>query len=411
MLLIATAIIISLVLLITLLLFASVLRRLLNERKYRKLDRLRKELGEAVRRALASGETDGLPHPKPTSLPWQALESVLLDLVQDNGSHAVVVGMLNRIGFVSYHESRLTKKSRIIRASSIDTLGKMRSVSSVPKLVPLLNGSDSEILTVTVRALSRIGSQDALSAVVERLPVLLGNGLVTRKAMEASLLNFGSPAIPHLIRYCRESVTDHWVVSCVLESLSHLPHDLASAQFASGLLANPHPEVRSKALKVLSASGRLLPGDAAPLILPLLDDPVWFVRIQAVRTVEGLGLLPAASSRLRILLLDANWNVRDQAAVALSRFPGALDIFLDVLLGTDLYAKESTCEQIEKTGFYDKLFKNLVGDDRSAADKSRQLLATMYQLNFATPLREYLVTGEDDRIRRELGRVVTAGEA
>ncbi len=412
MLFLTTAIIVSLVLLISLLLVASVLRRLLNERKYRRLDRLRQELTETVRRVLASDRTAQLPQPKPGSLSWQALESVLLDVVQDDRYRPAVTGMFTRIGFVAYHENRITKRSRIARASSIDALGKMGSVSSVQKLVPLLGCSDSEILTVTVRSLSRIGSPDALNAVMDRLPVLLGNSLITRKAMEASLLNFGARAIPHLVRHCRVSATDPWVVSCVLETLSHLPPDLRSAQSAASQLSSSHAEVRSKALKVLCVSGKLLPQNLVPLILPLLADPVWFVRIQAVKTVEGLRMQTSVSQQLGLLLMDSHWIVRDQAAAALIKSPEvALDIFIDVLKGTDNYARASVCEQIEKTAFSDDLMRNLVGSDRPIAQKSREVLVLMNKLNFSTPLLEYLASGGDERIKRELSTFVTAGAA
>jgi HEAT repeat protein len=411
MLLLATAVTVSLALLIALLFTASVLRRLLNERKYRMLDRLRSEITERVQQALSSSTDSQLTAPVPGSLPWQALESVLFNMAVDDPSSDKISALFSRLGFVSYHEGRIERRSRLVRATSIDALGRMRSVSSVPKLVPLLGGSDSEILTVTVRSLSRIGSREALTAVIERLSVLLGSSLVTRKAMERSLLNFGSAAIPELVRVSHAPHTDPWVISCVLETLSHLPPDLRSARFASTQLTNPHAEVRSKALKVLCASGSLVPRDLVLLILPLLDDPVWFVRIQAVRTVEGLRI-QSACPKLGLLLFDPSWNVRDQATVALTKFPEvALDIFIDVLKGTDKYAKSSVCEQIEKTGFCDDLMKNLVTSEQPSAQKSREILALMYQLDFWTPFREYLAAGADEAIKRELRLLAPTGAA
>ncbi len=411
MLLLATAVIVSLALLIAMLFTASVLRRLLNERKYRMLDRLRPDMTESVRQAFSSNTVAQLTAPVPGSLPWQALESVLFSMTADPGMSEEIPGLFARLGFVSYHEGRIEKRGRLSRATSIDALGRMRSASSVPKLIPLLGSGDSEILTVTVRSLSRIGSPEALTAVVERLPTLLGSSLVTRKAMERSLLNFGSAAIPELVRASHAPHTDPWVISCVLETLSQLPPDLRSAQFASTQLASLHAEVRSKALKVLCASGPLVPRDLVLLILPLLDDPVWFVRIQAVRTVEGLRI-QSACPKLGLLLFDPNWNVRDQAAVALTKFPElALDIFVDVLKGTDNYAKASVCEQVGKTGFCDDLMRSLVHAEQPFAQKSREILTLMYQLDFWTPFQEYLATGAEEEIKRELRLLAPAGGA
>src|SRR5512143_1311358 len=177
MLLLATAVIVSLALFIAVLFTASVLRRLLNERKYRMLDRLRPEMTERVQQALSSNTVSQLTAPVPGSLPWQALESVLFSMTADDGMSGEIPGLFAQLGFVSYHEGRIEKRGRLIRATSIDALGRMRSASSVPKLIPLLGSSDSELLTVTVRSLSRIGSREALTAVVERLPTLLGSSL------------------------------------------------------------------------------------------------------------------------------------------------------------------------------------------------------------------------------------------
>jgi hypothetical protein len=234
--------------------------------------------------------------------------------------------------------------------------------------------------------------------IIRKLPVLLGKGLVTRKAMDTALLNFGAAAIPYLIEY-RCDGADPWIVSCVLETLSHLPPDVRSSEFAACYLDSQHAEVRSKALKVLGRPGATVPTESYPQVTRLLNDDVWFVRIQAVKVAERLTHETAAKP-LGNLLFDRNWHVRDQAALALTRFGNhSIGIFRDALATTDTYAKESVCEEIERTGFCDLLIRNLGGVDRSFAADSREILRVMHGLRFSTPLIEYLESGEDQYIR------------
>jgi len=86
---------------------------------------------------------------------------------------------------------------------------------------------------------------EGLMATVERLPVLLGQGRVTRKAMETELLNFSKDAVSCLVEYHIQE-SDPWLMSCVLETLSHLPPDIRSFSLASQHLESANLEVRSK---------------------------------------------------------------------------------------------------------------------------------------------------------------------
>jgi HEAT repeat protein len=394
----------SILLLTIVLLCTSVARRVSHERKYRKLDILRQEYTRLLHEAIDNSALDGYADPlapSPGSLAWQAREEVLLGLMDHEVHRDELAVLCSRLGYVRFYESRLSSRNVLTKASAIDKLGRMGSTASLTKLVPLLEEKDPEILSVTVRALSRIGSMEGLAMIIRKLPVLLGKGLVTRKAMDTALLNFGAAAIPYLIEYQCDG-TDPWIVSCVLETLSHLPPDTRSSTFAVCYLDSPNAEVRSKALKVLGRPGATVPAEASSKVPKLLNDHVWFVRIQAVKVAERLAYETAAKP-LGDLLFDKNWHVRDQAALALTRFGNrSIGIFREALAATDTYAKESVCEEIQRSGFCDLLIRNLGGTDRPFAADSREILRIMHELRFSTPLIAYLETGEDQRIREEI---------
>ncbi|HUI46089.1 MAG TPA: HEAT repeat domain-containing protein [Nitrospirota bacterium] len=408
---IIVAAIAALLFLIVVLLIASVVRRALNERRYRKLDALREKYREQAHRLL---DKDGMAGNEPDfaaatgSLEWQAVEEVLLDLMNSGVSGDKLKVFFQRLGYVAYYENRLANRNRLVRASAIDKLGRMGSQSSLPKLLLRLDETDPEILTVTVRALSRIGDKEGLMAIVERLPVLLGQGQVTRKAMETALLNFGKDAVVCLVEYHIQD-SDPWIMSCVLETLSHLPSDFRSLSLASEHLGSTNPEVRSKALKVIGRAEAPLPASLPALILPLLDDPVWFVRLQAIKSVNKLDCAGVAKS-IGKLLFDKNWQVRSAAALSLAQLGTcAMDVFLDALVTEDIYAKESICEEIEKSRFVDQLIEHLGGNDETLRTKSAAILRIMHSLQFSTPLLECSLADGSGRIKEEINKILAAG--
>ncbi|HXY61953.1 MAG TPA: HEAT repeat domain-containing protein [Nitrospirota bacterium] len=403
------ATIVSLLLLIVVLVITSVMRRVWNLRKYRKLDTLRQKYRQRMQVVLK--ERDLAKHvetfsSKPGSAAWQAVEEILLDLTNDEMISVEAKTLLQKIGYVSYYENKLTSRKELTRAFAIDKLGRMGSPSSTRKLIPLLNESNPEILTVTVRALSRIGSKEGLLAIIERLPVLLGKTLVTRKAMGTALLNFGDDAIPYLVTYEAEQ-NDPWIMSCVLETLSHLTPDPRAQLLAIEHLGSQNAEVRSKALKVLAQVDQPSPTHLPELIAPLLDDQVWFVRLQAIKSARELGCETMARP-IGKLLFDKNWYVRSEAALALTQLGAcAVDVFLDALKTEDTYAKESVCEEIERSQFIDWLIAHLDREDETMRTKSREILKIMHSLNFSSQLMEYLTRDGNERIKEQVRELLT----
>jgi hypothetical protein len=396
----------ALMLLIAALFLTSVIRRVYKKRKYRKLDYLRKVFDNKIRESLETGtmlrtQSEFITPPKSDT--WQAIEGVLLHLIDEERYRDEAHKLFFTLGYVWYYEKFIDYGNVQMRALSVDRLGRMKSEASVPKLIALLDDKNPEIVSVAVRSLSKIGGRAALVAIVERLPVILDRSIVTRKAMGMALQPFGADAIPYLVE--RKSGRENlWIISCILDILSRLPADPRSVRLAAEYLSSINAEVRSKALKVVGRAENVTAVRNLPeLVLPLLQDPVWFVRLQAVRSISALGYEASAPS-VEKLIFDENWQVRNEAARALIVLgERSLDFFLDILTGADRYSKDSICEEIEKTNFSGRLIKNLKASDRGLQEKSRQVLEIMHSLGFSTPLIEYL-EHEGDETEKELIR-------
>ena len=408
--LIITITIATLLVVIVSLLIASIARRLRHHRQYRQLDEFRLYYRDRLNMALASGGMPGLAESfraVPNSLAWRAVEDVLFAAIAE-GEDGEARALFQRLGYVTYYEERLEARNILVKASAIDKLGRMRCPSSTAKLLPMLDQRDPEVLSVTVRALSRLGALEGLLAIVGHLPDLLGRSLVTRKTMETALLNFGEAAMPALLEY-RAELADPWIMSCVLETLSHLPPDARTARLAADQLTSPNPEVRSKALKVLGRARAFSPEHLSGLVLPLFDDPVWFVRLQAAKSA-GMLASKTAARQLGKLLFDRNWHVRSETALALARIGDeAVEVFLDAIVTDDVYVRENICEELERSGYCDRLIRNLGNDEGPLRTRSREVLKTMHRLGFSIPLEEYAVNGEDAYIREELQRLLAEG--
>jgi HEAT repeat protein len=402
----------ALLLLIAVLFFSSIIRRLYKKRRYRKIDHFRNIFDKKIRESLESGtilQTQGEFIVRPKSYEWHAIEDVLLQLISEERYVDEVYKLFFVLGYVWHYEKYIDYGNVQMRALSVDRLGRMKSSGSVPKLIALLDDRSPEIVSVVVRSLSKIGGLAALQAIIERMPVMLDKSIVTRKAMGMALQSFGADAIPFLVEQ-QSGRENLWIISCILDFLSRLPADPRSLRLAAIYLASTNAEVRSKALKVVGRAENVSAVRNLPeLVLPMLQDPVWFVRLQAIRSIRALGY-KATAPAIQKLIFDGNWQVRNEAAQALIVLgERSLDIFLEILTGDDVYAKESICEEIEKTNFSERLIHNLFASDRLLQHKSRQILEIMHALGFSTPLSEYLQQEGNDEEKEIIRGMMQTG--
>ncbi|HLE40684.1 MAG TPA: HEAT repeat domain-containing protein [Nitrospirota bacterium] len=406
---ILAALIVCIIILILAFFLAAVTRRVLNARKYAELDRYRKWCRLKITTALQSGSSLSIVEDlraQPLSLQWHAVEEILFDLIEQRKYRKEVRQLFYRLGYRAYYEKKLKSSRVTTKAAAVDKVGKMLSEFSTGKLIEVLNSENNpEILTVTIRALCRNNYREGLKAILERLPDLYGKNLISQKTIETSLVHCSADAIPLLVAYGRKYGNPK-ITASLLEVLSRLPANPMALYYAGANLGAYDAEVRARAIKVLgrreASEGVLHPA----LLLPLLEDRVWFVRLQAANALGTLRY-ERAVDKLGALLLDQNWQVRNAAARALTHIGDAsLDVFLNILKYTDRYAKGSICEELERTNFTQKLIENLTSSDKRTHEKSREILRIMHSLNFSTPIYDYLNSGKNNGIKHEMASLI-----
>ena len=391
------------------LLITSAARRHLRLRMFRDLDEAREFYRGRIREALTSGtltaKWDLLRHP-PGSPKWKAIQGILLYHIEDEGHFSVISNLLHSLGYISHYE-RLTRRVDLIQqAYAITMLGKMKSRRSIDLLLPLLDKDETEIVTVTIRALSKIGSGRALKGILLKIPDLMKTSRITRKALVTSLVQFGEGGVTRLLDFYREN-PHPWIRSIVLEVLGHLG-SVKSLDVAIQGFKDPHPEVRAKALKLISQLGKNISLDTT-LLYPLLGDPSWFVRLHATRALGDLEA-HASAPLLKKMLIDTSWQVRNAAASSLSRLGNrGVEAFREIMGKEDSYAKESICEELGKTGMVHRLIEELGSYEEGKSQAARDIIGGMCSLNFRTQCEAYASLGKDRKIREELTLLLGEG--
>ncbi|MCX5808101.1 MAG: HEAT repeat domain-containing protein [Proteobacteria bacterium] len=287
--LILTGVIITVFCLIFASVLLSVTRRVGNKRRYEKLDRLREKFRPAIAEIITSGSIDQFVHNSTVragSLEWIATEGILLELCEQEGSKVHALKLLETLGYTKYYHSQLSSRGSSIKLSTAaDKLGRIGAPSAVEPLFRLIRHKESEVATVALRSLCRIGTDNALERVLSALPALLKDGNVTVRAIQTSLLLFGPWAGKVLLQYAGKT-DDPKMIAVILETLIAFPVSREMFEFALTKLSHPDPEVRGKALRALALGENQSFSYDPQVFLPLLNDPVWFVRLQAAKTIR-----------------------------------------------------------------------------------------------------------------------------
>ncbi len=105
--------------------------------------------------------------------------------------------------------------------------------------------------------------------------------------------------------------------------------------------------------------------------------------------------------------------MRDAAAFALSEMGEAsIDSFRELMETPDRYAKESICEEIQRSGYVLGLIDYLGDRESDRKTKSKRILQLMHQLGFSAPLSDALESASSTPlVRTEIQSILNAGGA
>jgi HEAT repeat protein len=230
-----------------------------------------------------------------------------VDLRGDTGD--AIAALYESLGLFQTDEARLGSWSVTRRARAAVDLGLIRARGALPALLRAIEDGDIRVRQAAAWAVGQVADREALIVLIR----LLGDPstVVARRAQEV-LVERGREIEDALISYAGETSSRDGRLRAI-ELIGWLRVS-GAVELLLGLMTDPDPEIRVKAVKAAAATGD-------PRFLDpfhhALEDSQWEVRCQAARGLSVLGS-PLSVPRLSRALRDPQWWVRFYAAVALA---------------------------------------------------------------------------------------------
>lgn len=255
-------------------------------------------------------------------LPDIALEGLLEVRDRLRGDHARKIGLIFERYWHAGELLRPLRSRRLLRRlDALDRLARARLGSTFFPMLRDTNDADAQTRALAIRASARTlallpdgpamehaGAAFALALDDERIPtgVALESLILLEEAASSVICHLLGPETPPRLR------------RAAVEAAGRLERtDLAGT--IGDLLEDPDsdPEIRAAALRAIRGMGVVPPG-ASRVLERAMDDPVDFVRVQAIRASVLLSPATVLSSLLT-RLGDRSWWVRRASGEALLR--------------------------------------------------------------------------------------------
>lgn len=417
----------------------AIARRQRRERYFQRIDELRQryspvisailtqkieyERGREVLRGISGFDRDSVLEQlclerKPTLEQVPILRRLCEDLGLVKLWHERLMGKVSASSFreaVARPEGFLERVGRLrflIRAKSADNLGIVQHRPSWPLLVKALEDPHLDVQAVAVRSLATIQEPESFPPLVERLHAVVlkpGTTRISLRSAKTALVSFplnqaaglvGSLAHSHRrIRFLATDIIREmverlaaWEEDFVLES-KVFAEELAGL-FLTQLCFDENPDVRARAAPVVA----YLPDPrATPVLLTLLEDSQWFVRLHAVRALAKRKFLPQAPHIAR-RLTDAQWMVREAAGRTLLVFGrvGIEQLVNHFLATEDRYSREQIVDEMQRAGLIPGLLTEYATQRGGREDKVIEQLVSMGKTSYMVALLHH----SSDRILR-----------
>ncbi len=317
---------------------------------------------------------------------WQLRLSGQLDVRALRDSLTRPEGMIQRIGPLKF----------LARAKAADNLGIIQHHASWRQLVKAMDDPHPDVQAVAVRSLAAIQEPESLGPLVRRL-----EGVVTQSSTPLSLRSIKTalvsfplkhmtallPALKHSHRRVRFLATD--IIREVMEQEAALEEDYSAdarvvdemliETFLEQLAFDENPDVRARAAPVIAY---LADPRSTPVLLTLLEDAQWFVRLHAVRALAKRKYLSQARQVAR-RLTDSHWMVREAAARALLIFGkvGSEALTRHFLSTEDRYSREQIADEIQRAGMIPAILAQY-GEEQEGGPQVVDMLVQMGKTSY-----------------------------
>ncbi len=309
---------------------------------------------------------------------------------------------------------RVTRLHFLLRAKSAEYLGLIRHRESWRLLVKALDDPHADVQMVAARSLAAIGEPESFAPLVARLQRILqtpGEALSLR-SVKSALVSFPLresirliPSLSHTHPRVRFLAVDIIREMVEREAAADEDFTLDTAAFGANLTEmfltqccfDDNPDVRARSAPVIAY---LSDPRATPVLLTLLGDPQWFVRLHTVRALAKRKFLPQ-TEQIADRLTDSQWAVREAAARTLLVFGRVgVDRLADHLLNSrDRYSQEQIADEMQRAGLIPTLLAQYAGESgRNGREFS--VFKQMAEMGKTSYLLSILSTNPDRSLRK-----------
>jgi len=334
---------------------------------------------------------------------WQQRLSGHLDIASIRDTFASPEGVLHRVGRLHF----------LLRAKAADNLGIIQHRASWPLLVKALEDSHPDVQAVAVRSLASIQEPASFAPLVERLNavILKPSTRISLRSIKTALVSFPlkqtaglAASLAHQHRRIRFLATDiireiverqsAWEEDFVLDA-NVFPQELGEI-FLGQLCFDENPDVRARAASVIS---HLSDARSTPVLLTLLEDAQWFVRLHAVRALAKRKYLSQAP-QIAQRMTDPHWMVREAAARTLLVFGrvGSDQLAAHFLATQDRYSQEQIADEMQRAGLIPNLLAQYGGEAPGTEGKVIEQLVQMGKTSYIVSV---LQSSSDQKLRRK----------
>jgi HEAT repeat protein len=283
------------------------------------------------------------------------------------------------------------------RIQAVIILGYIQTASAVDILKVCLREEDEDVCYFAMLALGRIGTPDAAGVLLD----FIGRGIFSGQKVVSILAGFPSTIVPVVVNALRDynPVVRFWAVK-LLNRFG--PRAYLSA--VESMAADRSSDVRAAVCQYLGEHGTT---QSSRVLIERLNDPVWFVRMHAVRAtgrVMGMNAVPRVVS----LFQDEAMPVRESVkSVIVPHMENAFPYLERFVYGEDETARRDAIDVLVESGYVTRLMSQVLSDDPAARRRATELLRAMLESGIFFGLRRVL-SGFPEEQQEKISEVLYA---
>ena len=305
---------------------------------------------------------------------------------------------INNSGKIPEIEKKATKSvNKWRRIEAIIMLGYLNSANTLGILKQSLCSRDDDIAYFSLVSLGLIRNRESAK-------ILLAN--INNKAFSsykiASMLENFPPDIIEILTKALED-NDENLRLWSIRIISRFKPKQCSRRI-SFFLTDPSGDIRGAACECLGEIGA---DDFKEAIEKLLNDNIWYVRLQAAIALEKI-LGAKSITYIAPLLKDSHWFLREKVKEIMIKYFSDSLVFIERFLHEDNQVLKQSCVEImDRSGYRNKILNDLVSSDVLSQEGAQAWLKIMVKAGAHFGLEEFLIKYTPETRQRILN-VITA---